>query len=172
MSSFSMERPIRILIIEDNPDDAFFMIRQMRQCSYEIDFKQVQAQDEFTRAIQNETWDVIVSDYMLPSFTALDALRIYRENNLNIPFIIVSGVITDEIANEAMKAGASDFFKKDNIVRLCSAIERELHQSLSRQASTESEKKLRDRLAALEKENALLKRSLADLDRGGSVPGK
>src|ERR1019366_3105428 len=88
-------------------------------------------------------WDLIISDYRLPRFDGLAALAVVKEKGLDLPFIIVSGFITEETAVAAMKAGAHDYVMKDNLARLAPAVERELREAASRRERRRSEGQLR-----------------------------
>ena len=125
-----MKKHLRALIVEDSEDDAFLLLRELRQ-SYELEFDRVASAGEMGVAL-GKTWDVVISDYSMPGFDGLEALRILQERNLDVPFIIVSGAIGEEIAVNAMTGGASDYVMKGNLARLIPAIERELREAESR----------------------------------------
>lgn len=124
-----MEKALRILIIEDCPDDTELLLWDLRSAGYHPDFKVVDNRDDLLKALQEEDWQVIVSDYQLKGFCGIDALKIVLETGKDIPFIILSGVIDEEVAVEAMKAGARDYIMKDRTARLFPAIERELREA-------------------------------------------
>lgn len=124
-----MEKPLKVLIVEDSEDDTLLVIRELKLGDYTPTFQRVDTAAAMQTALRNQEWDVIVADYNLPNFTALEALRLLKDSGLDLPFIIVSGSITDETAVAAMKAGAHDYIMKDNLKRLVSAIERELHEA-------------------------------------------
>ena len=94
-------------------------------------------------ALDNGTWDLVISDHSLPQFSAPAALKLLQNTGLDLPFIIVSGEITDEIAVEAMKAGAHDFVLKDKLDRLIPAVERELREADVRRARRAAENEQR-----------------------------
>src|SRR5258708_17493831 len=85
-------------------------------------------------ALARERWDVVIADYVMPRFDGLEALALVKENGLDLPFIIVSGHITDNTAVAAMKAGAHDYVMKDNLARLGPAVQRALRVAESRGA--------------------------------------
>src|SRR5262245_25961134 len=95
-----------------------------------------------TEALETQSWHVVIADYVMPHFNGLHALALVREKGLDIPFIIVSGHITDDTAVAAMKAGAHDYVMKDNLTRLGPAVERELRDAEVRRARKMTEKKL------------------------------
>jgi len=134
---------LRILLIEDNPDDAELVLRTLRKGGYNVDSLRVDAEQDLKNALENSTWDVVLSDYSLPGFSGLAALNILKEQNLDIPFIIISGTIGEEVAVEAMRLGAHDYLMKDNLIRLVPAIQRELHEANERYARRIAEQTLR-----------------------------
>ncbi len=121
-----MENPIHILIVEDNPMDAELLARQLRRAEFEFEYQRVDTEDAFLAAL-NPTIDLILSDYAMPNFSGLRALELLKKQaHLDIPFIIVSGAIGEEMAVAAMQQGASDYLLKDRIARLGQAVSRAL----------------------------------------------
>jgi PAS domain S-box-containing protein len=116
---------IKALIIEDSDDDLKLMLRELKKGQYEIEYKVVEDIQALSNALETE-WDVIISDYSLPTFTGYDALMMCKEKGVDIPFIMVSGTIGEELAVSMMKAYAKDYIMKNNLVRLLPAIEREI----------------------------------------------
>ncbi|HOV62601.1 MAG TPA: response regulator, partial [Spirochaetia bacterium] len=121
-----MNTPLRALIVEDSEDDVLLLIRELKRGGYDMQFERVDTAEALRSALAKQKWDIIVSDYNMPHFTAFDALQLLKETKLDIPFIIVSGAIGEETAVEMMRAGAHDFVRKGNLARLVPAIEREL----------------------------------------------
>jgi len=145
-----MERSVRILIIEDNEDDYLLMVKALERHGLNPDTKRVETEDKFLAALKSEHVECILADFTLPSFSGIDALRLLKEHDDDIPFIIVSGPISDEMAVSAMKSGVHDYVLKDSLIRLGPAVERELRDAQVRKdrkkaelASLESEKKYR-----------------------------
>ena len=136
-----MNTPLRILIVEDSADDLLLLLRTLRQGGYEPAHRCVQSAAALSAALAEETWDLVLSDYRLPQFNGADALKLVQEAGLDLPFIIVSGVIGEEQAVSVMKAGAHDYVLKDKLTRLVPAITRELRDAdvrrLRRQAENE-----------------------------------
>src|SRR5205085_6616202 len=95
------------------------------------------------QALRRESWDLVISDYVMAQFTGLAALSVLQEHDLDIPCIIVSGHSGEETAVAAMKAGAHDYLMKDNLARLVPAVERELREAETRRARRISEQKLK-----------------------------
>ncbi|WP_437510324.1 response regulator [Sorangium sp. So ce1099] len=142
-------RPIRVLIVEDMEDDAQLVCAELRRAGYASDrVRRVETASDLSAALE-EDWDVILSDYRLPSFTARDALEIAQRSGKDIPFIVVSGSIGEDIAVEMMKAGAHDYFRKENMARLGPAVAREIAERGQREARRALE---RERGVLLEKE--------------------
>jgi diguanylate cyclase (GGDEF)-like protein/PAS domain S-box-containing protein len=127
-----MRTPLRVLVVEDSADDAFLLMRTLRNGGYEPTWEQVETAAMMSAALDSKTWDLVISDYVLPQFSALDALQLLQERQLDLPFFVVSGHISEETAAAAMKAGARDYLMKDNLTRLIPAIERELRDARDR----------------------------------------
>ncbi|MGH2524755.1 MAG: response regulator, partial [Anaerolineales bacterium] len=100
-----MSKPLRVLIVEDSEDDAALLLRALRQGGYTPEGPRVQTEPEYLAQLQANP-DVILSDYTLPQFGAPRALRLWQERGLDIPFIVVTGSISEEVAVECMKQGA------------------------------------------------------------------
>ncbi|UCG79828.1 MAG: PAS domain S-box protein, partial [Desulfobacterales bacterium] len=138
-----MEKPIRVMVVDDSEDDGLLMIRQLKNGGFNPTFEQVDKPETMSEALDNGSWDVILCDYSMPNFSASAALDLYKEKGFDIPFIIVSGGIPDEAAVAAMKAGAHDYIMKNNLARLCPAVDRELREAKIRQERRGAEDKLR-----------------------------
>lgn len=136
--------PLRVLILEDSRDDADLLLRHLRKAGYVLDWKRAETPETLRAALSGAEWDVVLADYSMPAFLAPDALAIIKEAQLDVPFIIVSGSIGEAAAVEAMKAGAHDFFLKDNLARLVSAIERERGEARVRQERRQALQELRE----------------------------
>jgi DNA-binding NtrC family response regulator len=124
--------PLRVLIAEDNEDDVVLALDALRRHGYEPQWKCVETAEAFTQALQSEPWDVVLSDYSMPAFDALNALKILQESELDIPFIIVSGTIGEDVAVEALKLGSNDYILKFHMARLGSAVEHEIRDAADR----------------------------------------
>lgn len=118
--------PLRVLIIEDIEDDAVLLVQELRSKGYDPLFERVDTQKAMQDALDRQTWDVVVCDYSMPGFNAISALELMHKIQNDLPFILVSGTIGEEVAVEAMKAGAHDYIMKDNLSRFVPAIQREL----------------------------------------------
>ena len=124
-----MTKPLHILIIEDNEDDCLLLLRELRKGGYDPVFERVDTAEAMQQALRQRPWDIIVSDYLMPKFSGLAALSVLHDSGQDLPFIIVSGNIGEDIAVQTMKAGAHDYILKGNLARLIPAIERELRDA-------------------------------------------
>src|ERR1041385_1640706 len=123
---------LRVLIVEDSDDDTLLLVRELQRGGYEPLFERVDTAEAMTAALESQNWDLIVSDYSMPQFSGAAALTICRRLKLDIPFIVVSGRIGEEVAVEMMQAGAHDYVMKDHLGRLVPAVERELRAAQER----------------------------------------
>ncbi len=137
-----MSRPLRLLHIEDSLDDASMLARKLKQDGYDLTVTRVAAAGAMNAALRDHTWDVVIADWNLPQFSALFALEQLKRMELDLPFIIVSGTIGEEMAVKAMKAGAHDYVMKNNLQRLAPAIEREVREAVARQTRRKVESEL------------------------------
>jgi PAS domain S-box-containing protein len=139
-----MEKHLRVLIVEDSEDDTLLIENELRRGGYHLEYERVETAEAMRRELANQQWELVISDYTLPSFNALAALAVLQQTALDLPFIIVSGSIGEEIAVKAMKAGAHDYIMKNNMARLLPAIERELRDAEIRRERTHTTEALRD----------------------------
>lgn len=131
---------LRVLIVEDTPHDADLLVWELRRTESTVDFERVEDADAMREALAGRRWDIVLSDWSLPKFSALAALEVLKESGLDVPFIIVSGTIGEESAVEALRAGARDFILKDKLARLRPAIQRELRDKEVRATLARGEK--------------------------------
>ena len=140
-----MGSPLRVLLVEDSENDALLLLRQLRRGGYEPSSRRVDTAGEMEAALEDQAWDLVISDHNMPAFNSLAALDLLRARGfVDLPFIIVSGRIGEDAAVSAMKAGAHDYIMKDNLARLNGAIERELRDAGVRRSRREAEAALRD----------------------------
>jgi len=128
-----MSKPqLKILLIEDSVEDAQLLERELGRGGYSPYLVRVDTAEGLQEMLQQKSWDIIISDYSMPRFTALTALKLVKESGQDLPFIVVSGNIGEETAVQLMKSGAHDYLMKDNLSRLIPAIERELREAAER----------------------------------------
>ncbi|GAB4368925.1 MAG: response regulator [Elainellaceae cyanobacterium] len=139
-----MNPRLRVLIVEDSEDDMLLTLRELRQGGYSLDYVRVETAADMQAALDRQVWDVVIADYTLPTFSAPEALRLLQSQKRDLPFIIVSGTIGEEIAVTAMKAGAHDYLIKGNLTRLVPAVERELREAEERRKRHQAEHALRE----------------------------
>ena len=137
-----MSSELAVLLIEDSEDDAVLLLRALRKGGHDPVFQRVDTMSGMKQALETGIWDVVIADYSLPHFSGLEALRMVKEKGLDLPFIIVSGAIGENVAVAAMRAGAHDYIMKANLARLAPAIERELQEAALRREHRRSEEAL------------------------------
>ena len=123
-----MARPLRVLIVEDNERDAALMLRELQRGDYDVTHERVDTPEAMIAALK-EPWDLVLSDFTMPRFSAPAALSLVKERALDLPFIIVSGTIGEDTAVTSLRAGAHDFLVKGSLARLVPAIERERREA-------------------------------------------
>jgi two-component system, NarL family, sensor histidine kinase UhpB len=135
---------LRVLLVEDSEDDALLLLRELRRGGYEPLGERVDTAEAMETALDEREWDLVIADHSMPAFSSLAALELLRSKGFaDLPFIIVSGHIGEDVAVAAMKAGAQDYIMKDNLARLNSAIERELREAESRRERRRAEEERR-----------------------------
>lgn len=139
-----MVKSLNILIVEDSEDDALLLTRELRRGGYDPVYERVDDPEGMKTALRRHPWDLVVSDYVMPKFSGLAALAMLRESGLDIPFIIVSGNIGEDIAVGAMRAGAHDYIIKGSLARLNPAVERELREAGLRHERNKMDDQLKD----------------------------
>lgn len=170
--------PLRLLHLEDSDLDHELALAQLQRSGLDVRARRVETRDEFEAALARR-WDAIVSDYNLPGFSGLQALRLVRARDAIVPFILVSGEIGEDLAVAAMRDGASDYLLKSGLARLAPALEHAIDAARTRAAKLEADRELaesRRRLAELarhlqtrvEAERAAIAREIHD-DVGGSL---
>jgi PAS domain S-box-containing protein len=123
---------LRVLLIEDAEPDAFLLLRHLQNNGYKTQHQRVDSQPEMEKALDEHPWDLVLCDYQMPHFGVLPALALLKSRGLDLPFIIVSGAVGEELAVDLMRAGAHDFIVKGRLSRLLPAIERELREAQAR----------------------------------------
>src|SRR5439155_11954877 len=146
-----MAIPLRALIIEDSRNDCDLLLDMLCRGGYDVAHKRVCNAASLGRLLDDAQWDIVISDYSMPGFKGTDALAMVRKKGLDVPFVFLSGTIGEEIAVNAMRAGAQDYVIKGNASRLLPAIQRELREAELRRQG----KRMAQRVRELEKFEAL-----------------
>src|SRR5919109_1280062 len=139
-----MGMQLRVLIVEDQEDDALLLQRVLQRAGYDPRFERVDTAEALNAALDRQTWDIVIADYKMPGVNGLSALSAVKERGLDLPFIIVSGNIGEDIAVAAIKAGAHDYIMKNNLTRLIPAVEHELREAEVRRARKRAEERLQE----------------------------
>src|SRR5271165_5834463 len=116
-----MHQPLRALIVEDNPDDAELLVLELRRTGFAPDWARVDTEADYLAALETNP-ELILSDYQLPQFDGFRALELLRQRKLDVPFIMISGVMGEELAVSAIRLGATDYLIKDRLSRLGPAV--------------------------------------------------
>lgn len=144
-----MSEPLRVLFAEDNPSDCALAVRLIERAGYTPEWRRVETASDMRNALRESTWDVIIADYAMPGFGAPQALAIMQEFGLDVPFIVVSGTVGEDVAVQMMKAGSQDYLLKGKLTRLVPAIERELIEARNRRERREALSALQTAVAEL-----------------------
>ena len=139
-----MSRPLRVLLVEDQEDDTLLVLRALQAGGFRPESKRVETPEAMASALAEGSWDIVISDYAMPKFSGSDALALVRESGLDVPFIVVSGTIGEDVAVSTMKAGANDYLMKGHLARLTPAVERELQDAEQRRKRRQAEQSLRE----------------------------
>jgi DNA-binding NtrC family response regulator len=148
-----LKREYRVLVLEDTATDAELMERKLRKTGMKLALKQCKTEKEFRTELESFKPDLVLADYNLPQFDGLSALGIARQRGQDIPFIIVSGTLSDKFAAESLKRGATDYILKDRLERLGPAVERALQEADEKKLKQSLERRTTD----LENENAAMR---------------
>lgn len=137
--------PLKVLVVEDSENDTLLLARELRRGGYDPAYRRVETAEEMEAALEEEAWELVTSDHSMPHFSSSAALELLRSKGfVDLPFIIVSGQIGEDVAVGAMKSGAQDYIMKSNPARLTSAIERELREAEVRRKRRQAEKALQE----------------------------
>ncbi len=138
-----MSQPLKVLIAEDNPADAELLLRELRRAGFAPEWKRVDTEADFIAHL-DAGLDLVLSDHEMPQFSGIRALEVMKERKVDVPFILVSGTIGEEIAVTAMKEGASDYLMKDRLARLGQAVLRAIDQHKLRESGRRADQALRE----------------------------
>jgi len=134
---------VNVLLIEDNPDDSLLLERHLRRNGFAVEVTRVETSVEMLASLDLSQPDIVLADYNLPNFSGPAALKILKASGIDVPFIMLSGAVSEESAVESMRAGAQDYVTKQNLARLVPAIERELREVGARRDRRLAESALR-----------------------------
>lgn len=133
---------LKVLLVEDSPEDADLVLLELRRGGLQVRAQRVASAGAMSAALAGQRWDLVLSDYQMPGFGGMAALRLLQDTGLDIPFILVSGAVGEEEAVAAMKAGAHAYVLKHNLVRLCLAVEHELKDAAARREQRQAKEDL------------------------------
>jgi two-component system cell cycle sensor histidine kinase/response regulator CckA len=136
-------RPLRVLVVEDRDDDVILLLEELRRGGYDVTHGRVENEATLRLALQHSSWDILISDFSLPTMTAHEVLTTKNRLRPDLPCIVISGTVAEESAVDVLRAGARDFVVKDRMTRLVPAIDRELREAADRQRLKQSEESLR-----------------------------
>lgn len=131
-SMIMKKKILRVLVVEDNADDLAFICYELAGGGFAVVHECVETEASLEAALADKTWDIVICDHNMPALNSAVALNIVQRTAADMPFIIVSGLIPDEVAIESMRSGAKDFIRKDNLSRLVPVVERELKEAAVR----------------------------------------
>ncbi len=137
-----MKKSLKVLIVEDNEDDAMLSMMELRRAGFALDATRVDTRPAMVRALETGHWDLVISDFSMPEFSAPEAFRVAKECGSDAPFIIVSGTVGEDVAVDAMRAGVHDYVLKGSLARLVPAVERELREAAQRAEKRKVEERL------------------------------
>jgi CheY-like chemotaxis protein len=141
---------LRVLLVEDREDDALLVVRLLQREGYAVRWRRVDGRDALREALEGEPWDVVLCDFRMPGFDAYGALEVVRAHDPDMPFVVVSGTVEEDVIVEMLRAGANDYVMKSNLTRLPAAVTREVREAEGRRARRRAEAQLRRLLLAVE----------------------
>jgi two-component system, cell cycle sensor histidine kinase and response regulator CckA len=157
---------LSVLLVEDSETDAKLIVRALRSTGHQLVVERVETANRMREALLVGGWDIVISDWALPQFSARAAIDLVQQLNPALPLIIVSGTIGEEAAVDAMRAGARDYVLKDNLARLAPAVERELRESMLRRSAAHALKASERRFERLSASGII---GICILDRDGTL---
>jgi len=161
---------IRLLLVEDDETDALLVIRQLKKDGFEVDHVRVKTRPDMEAELDKGGWDVVISDYSMPGFSGLEALKIFKSRNLDIPFILVSGTVGEDLAVGIMKGGANDYMMKSALNRLGPAVKRELEETQVRIEKKQAQQELIIAKLAAEESSRVKSSLLANMSHEFRTP--
>ena len=138
-SKISNPQSLMALMVDDSEDDVLLIIRELKKGGYSPVYERIETAAAMKKALREKQWDIILCDYKMPNFNAPSAIALLKEATIDIPIIIVSGSIGEDVAVECMRLGAQDYIMKANLSRLCPVIARELEEVKVRNKKKQAE---------------------------------
>jgi DNA-binding NtrC family response regulator len=135
---------MQLLIVEDSADDAELMVRALRRAGCDPTYERVETPEAMLAALERGSLDLVIADYAMPHFSGLAALKMLQDLQLDLPFILVSGSVGEDVAVAAIRAGAQDYILKGNLTRLAPAVQRELRDAQVRRERKQAESRYRN----------------------------
>ncbi|MCX6282776.1 MAG: response regulator, partial [Bacteroidetes bacterium] len=163
-------RKIKLLLVEDDETDALLVIRQLKKDGFEVDHVRVKTRPDMEAELDKGGWDIVISDYAMPGFSGQEALKIFKSRNLDIPFILVSGTVGEDLAVSIMKGGANDYMMKSALNRLGPAIMRELEEMQVRIEKKQAQQELIIAKLAAEESSRVKSSLLANMSHEFRTP--
>ena len=161
-----MKQSLRLLLVEDSDEDGMLLERELQRAGYALRFHRVWSGEDLRAALAAEPWDIVVSDWSLPVMNAIDACEIVRAADPDMPFLIVSGTIDEEMAVDGLRAGADDFMSKNRLARLRPAIDRALRDRAIRRKERQSSVQLDVQRVQIARSERLLRRVIDTVPDG------
>ncbi|HME00081.1 MAG TPA: response regulator [Terriglobia bacterium] len=141
---------LRVLIIEDSVPDAELSIRQLKKNGFEVRADVVETREEFLEKVRSKPYDVVLADYALPHWTGAEALDLLKKEGREIPIILVTGAVGDEVAADCIKRGIADYVLKQHLARLPQAVRMALEEKALREEAKRAEAEIARLAAAIE----------------------
>lgn len=161
---------IKLLLVEDDETDALLVIRQLKKEGFEVEHVRVKTRPDMEAELDNGGWDIVISDYNMPGFSGQEALKLFKSRNLDIPFILVSGTVGEDLAVSIMKGGANDYMMKSALNRLGPAVRRELEEMQVRIDKKQAQKELIIAKLAAEESSRVKSSLLANMSHEFRTP--
>ena len=139
-----VRKPLRLLFVEHEPDDIEIALQELKKSNLQFEVETVATREDFATKLREQTFDIILSDYRLPGWTGMEALEIIQQNQLDVPFVLVTGTLGEELAVECIKHGVTDYVLKAQLARLPVAIRQAHDARLLREAEAHAAKALRE----------------------------
>ena len=145
-----MLKPLKLLLVDDSPDDCELLLLEVRRGGYDPVWARVDTATSMLAKLNNQPWDIVIGDYHMPRFNEIRALKLLRAHWDDTPFVMVSGCISDEAGRRAMRNGARDYIMKNNLSRLVPTIEREIFDAEQHRRQRQLEREMQKSKMALE----------------------